>query len=211
MTTQLEKLVKLGAPVRGVPVDRVRLEGVLERGQVEALMPLLQLANGFYAFESALHVFADTGPAPEQGLVEWNDKGTWISEYGGMADGGIYFAEDIFGTQFCLRAGVVATFDPETGAFETMASSIEDWAYNVLRDPGLWTGHPLAHQWQADHGAIEPGRRLIPKRPFVMGGEFACDNLYVADAVKAMRYRGSVAVQIRDLPDGTPITLKVVE
>jgi hypothetical protein len=174
-------------------------------------MPLLQLANWFYAFESALHVFADAGAAPELGLIEWNDRSLWISGYSGMADGALFFAEDIFGIQFCLRGGVVSTFDPETGAFDTMASSIEDWAHNILGDPGLLTGHSLAHQWQAAHGALKPGRRLIPKRPFVMGGEYAIDNLYEADAVKGMLYRGSVAVQIRDLPDGTPITLKLVD
>ena len=43
------------------------------------------------------------------------------------------------------------------------------------------------------------------------GGEFALANLYPADAVKAMQYRGDLAVHLRDVPDGGQIELKVVE
>ena len=41
-----------------------------------------------------------------------------------MANGALFFAEDVFGGQFCLRSDGVYTFDPETGDFDKLASSI---------------------------------------------------------------------------------------
>lgn len=61
------------------------------------------------------------------------------------------------------------------------------------------------------HGVLVEGQRLVPKLPFVAGGEFEVDNLYAADAVEGMRARGNLAVQIRDLPDGAQISYRIVE
>jgi hypothetical protein len=44
--------------------------------------------------------------------------------------------------------------------------------------------------------------------PFVLGGEFVLDNMYMADAVEGMRFRADIARQIKDLPDGAEIKLK---
>jgi hypothetical protein len=66
-------------------------------------------------------------------------------------------------------------------------------------------------QWQAAHGALAPRKRLMPKTPFVCGGSFALDNLVAMEAAEAMRYRGELALQIRDLPDGAQICFRVVE
>lgn len=41
--------------------------------------------------------------------------------------------------------------------------------------------------------------------PFVMGGDFSLDNLYVADAVEGMRLRADIADKIKNLPDGTQV------
>lgn len=47
------------------------------------------------------------------------------------------------------------------------------------------------------------------KIPFVLGGEFSLDNLYLFSSVKNMRSRGNIANQILDLPDGMEIQIKV--
>jgi hypothetical protein len=51
----------------------------------------------------------------------------------------------------------------------------------------------------------------MPKVPFVLGGAFALDNLYAANTVESLRYRGDIAGQIRSLPDGTRIRLRILE
>ena len=74
---------------------------------------------------------------------------------------------------------------------------------------------PLSHVYfdtpGAANGALRSGRRLIPRIPFVLGGEFDVSNLYDGDSVAAMLYRGDMAVQLSDLPDGASITLRVVD
>ena len=50
----------------------------------------------------------------------------------------------------------------------------------------------------------------MPKMPFVTGGEYAIQNLAAIEASRGMRFRGDLAVQIRDLPDGAQIRYSVV-
>jgi hypothetical protein len=205
--TKIEKLVSLGsASVVSEPASMERLRDVFS-----PLSLLLREKNGFYAFEGALHVFSDVGSNLEPGVVRWNDANLWRDAYIDLAKFGIFFAEDIFGNQFCWRDGGVSAFDAETGSYERVASGIEEWADRILTEYNLWTGFKLAHEWQEKNGTLPIGRRLLPKQPFVLGGEYEVKNLYAADAVTGMRYRGTIATQIRDVPDGSTVKLRIVE
>ena len=177
----------------------------------EELRELLDARNGFYALESALHVFPAGQAFVATSLEDWNAAGGWRSGYADMAEGLLFFAEDAFGGQFALRDEQVVTFDPETGEAQPLASSIEDWADQLLSDFEFLTGQPLAHEWQTRNGALPPGERLIPKVPFVLGGEYDVDNVYALDAAHGMAIRGELAVQLRDLPDGAKVTYRVVD
>jgi len=42
-----------------------------------------------------------------------------------------------------------------------------------------------------------------------MGGEYTIENLWAGDAVQGMRFKGDVALQIRDVPDGGAVKLKI--
>ena len=176
------------------------------------LAEMLRARNGFYAFESALHVFASGDQrAAGDSLEAWNAPTTWRAGYDGLADGFVFFAEDVFGSQFAIRNERVYVFDPETGSAEPMASSVEDWADQLLSDYEVLTGFPLAHRWQQANGPIPAGQRLVPKIPFVLGGDFEISNVYLVDAREGMRLRSELAVQIRDLPDGAQVQYRVVE
>jgi hypothetical protein len=178
----------------------------------EPLMPILSRLNGFFAFESALHVFPG-GPVPDgiTNLESWNGPDCWRYAYRELADGLVFFAEDIFGGQFAFHDGAIAAFEPETGAVEKLADDLEGWAEQVLTRYAVLTGYPIAHRWQAEHGPIPAGQRLLPKRPFVLGGKYELENLYALDAGKGMCLRGELAVQIKDLPDGARIEFKIIE
>ena len=177
-----------------------------------ALSELLAGRNGFYAFESALHVFPAALAAAAPTLAEWNAPALWRELYGDLAEGRCFFAEDVFGGQFALGpAGEVQTFDPETGALAHLADDIEGWASAILVDYRVLTGHPLAQEWQTRHGALVPGERLVPRQPFVLGGEFAVSNLLAMEAARGMRVRAGLASQIRDLPDGAQISFTIVD
>ncbi len=204
MNENIRKLVGIG----GEPLAASPSTSTLAR----PLLSILGLKNGFYAFEGSLHVIPDAVLGDDlHGLVDWNANGTWVGSYDHLADGALFFAEDALGSQFALRDGEVVLFDPETGAFEPMARDLEDWAAKVLAEPDVWTAYSLARAWQEANGQLRRGHRLVPVTPFVLGGAFSVDNLRAIEATKGMRYRGDIAVQIRDLPDGTSVNLRVVE
>lgn len=141
--------------------------------------------------------------------TKWNAPDLWRDTYGDLATDLYFFAEDAFGNQFAIQNDRIASFDAETGAVELFATTVEVWAERMMTDYELLSGFPLAHEWQTHNGPIAPGSRLVPKIPFVLGGEFTVENLHALDAVKGMRWRGDLARQIRDLPDGASVELKV--
>lgn len=168
---------------------------------------LLHVRNGFYGFESALHVFPYKTAGEEIGLLDWNKHSLWISSYEGMAIGALYFAEDVFGGQFCLREDGIYSFDPETADFTKLANSINEWCELILSDYQVITGYSLAHSWQEMNGPIPSGCRLAPKVPFVAGGSYELDNLYVCRSIELMKAGANIALQIRDIPDGSNVKL----
>lgn len=122
----------------------------------------------------------------------------------------LFFAEDAFGNQFCIQNDAIATFDAETGAAEPLCRTIEEWAERVLSDFAYLTGYPLLHEWQATNGALENDTSLVPRIPFVLGGEYDLSNLVQMDAASGMRSRGNLARQIEDLPEGARIEFRIV-
>lgn len=210
MTTPLGRLLSIAGPPLGKPVDGETVRTATP--ETGALEPLWNARNGFYAFESALHVYPlVAGDGMELSIAEWNEPPLWRRAYGEMAVGHLFFAEDVFGGQFSLRAGEIFMFDPETGASHRVASDLEDWAEALLADYEFLTGYPVAHEWQARHGPLPPGHRLVPKLPFVLGGEYTIDNVYPVEAAEGMRLRGELGMQLLDLPDGSRVTYRVVE
>ncbi|MCE0829061.1 SMI1/KNR4 family protein [Buttiauxella sp. A2-C2_NF] len=170
---------------------------------------LLAKKNGFYGFESALHVFPYETTDKEIGLMDWNEKTLWISSYENMALDAFFFAEDIFGGQFCLKNDGVYSFDPETGEFNKLAGSINEWCGNILSEYQLLTGCSLANAWQKINGELPAGYRLVPKIPFIAGGQYDLDNLYLSKSYESLKSRANIALQIRDIPDGGSIQIVI--
>jgi len=177
---------------------------------MKALSDALSCRNGFFAFEGALHVFPSGKSTMSFCLEEWNSDSLWRAEYGGLANGSLFFAEDAFGIQFCIRNNAVHSFDPETGNLEQISDSLDGWAAAILNDYEFMTGYPLAHQWQLSNGAIPSMHRLIPKVPFILGGEYSVSNLFSIRADAGMRFRGDLARQLRHAKPGTQVEFKFV-
>lgn len=175
------------------------------------LLAMLRQRNGFYALEGALHLFPSHSCGDVMGLDVWNSGGLWRNEYLGMADGCLFFAEDIFGGQFCIKGKDICTFDPETGAMDVLANNMEGWAEAVVSDYNVLTGYPLAHAWQRQKGVLPANMRLIPKIPFIAGGEFTVENLHAIEAVKGMHLRANIAKHIKNAPNGASVKLTLTE
>lgn len=111
MTPSLAKLVGISTGSI-LPVQSVQLPDALGRCGLE-LQALLSSCNGFYAFEGALHLLPAHSAPLHMGLDRWNTPATWIEDYAGAAAGAYFFAEDVFGGQFCIADGGIGAFDPE--------------------------------------------------------------------------------------------------
>src|SRR4051812_2019893 len=157
-----------------------RLEGA--EPLLDELYDLLLRRNGFLAFESALHVYPSDPACPDD-IGRWNSADLWRGCYADLAAGAVFFAQDVFGEQFAITPEGVMRFDPETGDRRWMASTIAEWAKGILENHRQQTGWPAAHDWQTANGVLYRGRRLVPRKPFVLQGEYEIDNLVAADAV----------------------------
>lgn len=200
----LEELVSRGRAPLGPPVG-VDLGG----GLPAELADLLAHTNGFTAFDAGVQVFraGSEGLGPE--LATWNAHEAWRYAYGKLTDGLYFFGQDLFGVQFAFEEGRrVSTFDPETGARTTIGACLDEWADWLLAAPDERGVRSFAKRWQDKHGALTHDERLLPRKFFVLGGEYHEENLVVEDAVTCMRVRGPIARQIHALPDGAPISLR---
>lgn len=172
---------------------------------------LLQRKNGFFAFESALHFLSASKHAKGYDVQSWNDEHGWVAAYGDAVSGCLFFAEDVFGEQFVLKDGAVHRFDPETAKFTAVADSLDEWARVILEDYRTETGYEVAHAWQTQHGPLGLHQRLVPKTPFILGGDYAVDNVMALDAKKGMELRADIWRQIKDLPPGAKVEIRLTE
>ncbi len=213
-TGNLERLLKVSGPSLAASAHAQGSSPLLVGSGLPGaeLAQLLKTRNGFQAFESALQLYPLRGEDFFPELETWNDPTLWKLEFGDLLPAKqVFFAQDAFGMQFSIRADGVWQLDSETGAAKPFAPTLDDWARQILDEYNYLTGYSLIHEWQLQHGPIQPGKRLIPKTPFVAGGPFELDNLYAGDIVEAMRFRGYFAQQIKDLPDGAQVRLRVTD
>jgi hypothetical protein len=205
MGSSLEELLKISSTAICHDAPSLSSEPHFNAAECRPLLEWLKHKNGFFAFEGALHVFPAGCQNNVMDLERWNQKESWKAGYGEVANNYLFFAEDVFGGQFGLRAGRIYRFDPETGDAEEMAADLEGWSTRLLDNYEYETGYPVAHEWQVVNGPLAPGNRLMPRKPFVVGGGFNLENFYAIEAVHGMKLRAILARQIQGLPDGTSI------
>jgi hypothetical protein len=77
-----------------------------------------------------------------------------------------------------------------------------------LRD---WYMPALVNEAVTKCGALEEGKKYCLKIPGPLGGEYGGDNLATISLLELIRASGHIAREIRDLPDGAQVRLKVVD
>ncbi|UXI66755.1 hypothetical protein [Tahibacter amnicola] len=183
----------------------------LGQKQVRQVEDLLRIRNGFAAFGGALLWLPGEADAGGLDAVSWNRADGWIADYGELARDLFFFAQDLFGNQFACDGEGFWTFDADTGEREKIADALDEMIGVLLGDYDYYTGASLLQEWIADKGPLPVDCRLFPKIPFVLGGDYETANLWVADPRKVMGYRGWIASQIKDLPDGTYVHFDLTE
>ena len=95
---------------------------------------------------------------------------------------------------------VVAENREKLDALSTDQEFLEDWYMKALVEVAKDTLGPL-----------EEGRKYYLVIPGALGGEYVISNIKTAPLVEIIRYSGDVGEQIKDLPDGAQINLKVID
>jgi hypothetical protein len=60
-------------------------------------------------------------------------------------------------------------------------------------------------------GELPPDRKYCLKIPGVLGGEYGGDNLGTISLTALVNASGHIAKQMRDLPDGSKVEIKVID
>ena len=93
--TNIEKLLSISSDALGKPPS-VCPTALTRFAEGPELFKVLQSKNGFYAFESALHVFPlNSEVGVEISLETWNSDSLWRSSYGTLTDG-LFFSQKTF-------------------------------------------------------------------------------------------------------------------
>ena len=172
---------------------------------------LLSLHNGLTAFDGGLRIFG-TEPGKLPTLQEWNQQNGWRSAYKELIKKTlVFFAEDVFGNQFALDDGKVLYFDVENGRATPFGDSFLQWLSSIIEDPVDRLQLMPYKNWRGKGERLEPSEHLCPVYPFIVKADPPLHELYRVNSVEDMQYKGHFAYQIKDVPDGAQIKIKVTD
>lgn len=159
--------------------------------------------DGFY-FSKALHIYG----VSDDNFHNIKFINTFFkSKFDFINKDLVLFACDLFGNQFCFDNNSVVFLNIETGETEYIAKNFEDWIDVLLDDYNYYTGVQILNEWEELMAPLKISDRFIPIKPFVLGGEYSPKNMRTIDFFETIEYNSSIAKQIFNLPDGTPIEL----
>lgn len=197
-----------GVTYQGPPIeDFSRLDAVPpELGDI-----LIQI-NGFIAYGGGLHV---------RGLC---DEPFWHSldryRAGEMALRALFpnvqhddipFAQDYLGNQFLLRDQAVWRLRADTGEASLIETDLPSFFGRAREDAVGYLSLELLARHHAENGPLEPGELVHAMPPPVLKPDDSEISLRAVPVANAVSFLAAFSKQIRDIPDGTQVNLKLVD
>ena len=135
----------------------------------------------------------------------WGWVGIQPEEVVGENDFGNLMIKDIEGRYWRLcpeevYCEIIAQNREELDKLSSDQEFLEDWYMHAL------VGIAKEHL-----GPLTDGRKYCLAIPGVMGGEYDISNIKTVPLIELVRFSGDIANQIKDLPDGAQVQLKVVD
>jgi hypothetical protein len=118
-----------------------------------------------------------------------------------------------FGDLFIvLDEGTVHMLDLGLGTLEKVAENRDDFCTKLDQDDNAkqWLMIPLVDRLVASGLTLKAGQCYGYKIPPVMGGGYTVENSGVLPIREQFGVCASIQNQIKDLPEGTPVVLKVI-
>lgn len=169
----------------------------------------LLTSNGGFAFGNSLH-FYGVLPNKIESEIFYNNF-LFQKYYQDLIKVVLVFCEDTFGNQYAfLNDNKIAFINIETAEIEFLFTDFKNFVEEIYKETDFYTGFSIMEKWSLENGAISEFKRLCPKKPFVIGGDYTTDNFYALEKEKLLDYNSYIAKQIKNLPDGVQIQLKVI-
>ena len=135
----------------------------------------------------------------------WGWVGIDPEEVIGENDFGNLIIKDVEGKYWRLcpedvYCEVVAENREELDALSSDQAFLKDWYMETLVEVA-----------KDKLGPLEGDRKYYLVIPGPLGGEYGINNIKTAPLVEIIRYSGDIGKQIRDLPDGAQVELKVID
>jgi hypothetical protein len=189
------------------PVDQRSMDQIVLICPEYAIF-LKECANGGFFFNNALHLFGSNEGDLDFDIVVFNQLVKDI--YKSKVEDYFFFAADLFGNLFAFRDSKVYLFFIDSGEFEFVSNNFEDWVDIVINEPDYYIGYKYVDNADAlTIIKLSEGYRMGATLPFVLGGAYSIENLRLKHYKENLYFNASIASQISDLPDGTPIVLDI--
>lgn len=107
--------------------------------------------------------------------------------------------------------GAVHLLDTGSGSLRRLADSREEFADRMDQDDNAnqWLMIPLVDRLVAAGMHLSTGRCYGFRTPPVLGGPYTVENTAIISTEEHLRFCGSLHEQIRDIPDGGKVILRV--
>ncbi|NBH74968.1 hypothetical protein [Rodentibacter pneumotropicus] len=156
--------------------------------------------NGFLAFEGSFRVLP-ISESFSRGFYSWNE---FLAKELNLKDM-LFFADNILGEGFCIYKDLFYKYDFESGDLELMGSNLEDFSSTLLSDYNYYTAYSIAKEWQEKNSEILFDEVLLPKLPFVLGGDYSINNLYLCNVRRMIILKSKILDSIKKHNDGDKI------
>jgi hypothetical protein len=120
----------------------------------------------------------------------------------------------IIGDMFVMdKSKRVYWLDVGTGEFKLVADCIDDFEEKLknVEQVNEWFMIELATALRHSHNKLKDGQLYSYKMLPIIGGEYSPDNFAPLDIIEHFGYTGAIHKQIKDLPDGTKVEIKIVD
>jgi hypothetical protein len=119
---------------------------------------------------------------------------------------------NLFGDVFVVdEGGSVHMLERAACSAERIASSEEDFWKQVHDDEQGWQLRPLADKCRRAAKILADGQCYAFTTLPVLGGDYTVENVWVAHWDEWFSFTADLFQQIKDLPDGSRVTFKVVD
>lgn len=119
---------------------------------------------------------------------------------------------NLFGDVFVVdRGGSVHMLERAGCSADEIASSEEEFWRQLESDDEGWQLRPLADECRSAGKKLGVGQCYAFTTLPILGGDYAVENVWVAHWNEWFSFTAALFQQIKDLPDGTTVTLKVVD